>query len=558
MIPIFSNTLGKEELQAVEAVFKSKWIGKGKETEMFQKEFGEKIGCPRTLAIYNCTSALFNSMKILNIGPGDEVIIPSIHFIGTANAIINAGAKPVFADVDTKYFNILPEEIKRLRNENTKAVFLLHYGGHPCNMDEVLKVSEGLYIIEDSANSPVSKYKGQNCGTLGDIGCFSFDSMKILCVGNGGAICLKDEELYDKAMEYIYFGLSNKGQSGIDALKEKKERWWEIELNCISDKSEACDILSSIGRVQLKKIDKFIERRKQIWDRYQKELSGLDWLETPPEPLPETESSYYLYWIKTDKRDKLAKHLVDNEIYCTFRYFPLHLIKYYGSNVKLPNAELINEKALNIPLHQNLSDEDVFKIIKTIKEFKQGIEKTELEGLIIINPDIYEDERGCFFENYNEKKFKEAGLTTNFVQDNQSISKKGVFRGFHFQKPPFMQGKLVRVIKGKVLDICIDVRKDSLTYKQSISIELSEENKKMMFIPEGLAHGFLALEDDTIFQYKCTNFYNKESETGIRWNDPGLKIDWQLEKYGLTKDDLIIAEKDKLLPLSDELGGVEA
>ena len=375
MIDIFSNTLEKEELQAVAEVFKSRWIGKGKETEMFEKEFGKKIGCSKTLMTNSCTSALFKSMKILDIRPRDEVIIPSIHFIGASNAIIDAGAKPVFADVDTKYFNILPEEIKRLRNENTKAVMLLHYGGHPCNMDEVLKVSEGLHIIEDSANSLVSKYKGQNCGTFGDIGCFSFDSMKILCVGNGGAICLKNDELYDKAKEYRYFGLNKKKQSGIDSLKDENKRWWEIELNCISDKSECCDILSSIGRVQLRKLDGFIERRKEIWDKYQKELSNLDWLETPPEPLPQTESSYYLYWIKTGKRDKLAKHLVNEGVYCTFRYFPLHLIKYYNSNVSLPNSELINEKTLNIPLHQNLSYGDVSKIIKAIKGFKGGLEQ---------------------------------------------------------------------------------------------------------------------------------------------------------------------------------------
>lgn len=362
MIQVFSNSLGEEELQAIKPVFKSKWIGYGNETKQFEKELSDKFDCP-TLVTDSCTSALYMSMKMLNIKKGDEVIIPSIHFIGASNAIIDSGAKPVFADVDLKYLNILPEEIKRLRNENTKAVMLLHYGGHPCDMDKIYKYSKGLKIIEDSANSPFSKYKGKNCGTLGDIGCFSFDAMKILCMGNGGAISMK--ELYNKALEYRYFGIKNR-QSGFDSIKDKK-RWWETELNCTSNRNMGCDILSAIGRAQLRKVDKFINRRKEIWGRYQGELPN--WIEKPPEPLSETESSYYFYWIKSNKRDRLAQHLVDNGIYCTFKYPPLHLINYYNSNAKLPNSELLNETTLNIPLHQNLSNDDVTKIVKTIKSF---------------------------------------------------------------------------------------------------------------------------------------------------------------------------------------------
>ena len=368
MIPVFSNSLGEEELQSVASTFKSKWIGVGKETKTFEVELSDKLDCP-TLATNSCTSALFMSMKLLDIGYGDEVIIPSIHFIGAANSIIDSGARPVFADVDLRYLNILPEEITRLRTDRTKAVMLLHYGGHPAAMDEIREHSDGLRIIEDSANSPFSRYKGRSCGTLGDVGCLSFDSMKILCTGNGGAICLRNEELYNDAIEHRYYGLNDKGQSGVDSLKEKSRRWWEVDLNRISDKCESNDIISAIGRVQLRKVDGFIKRRKEVWEAYQEGLSGLEWLERPPEPLPQTESSYYFYWVKTRERDRLAQHLVDNDIYCTFKYFPLHLIKQYDADVKLPNAELLSETVLNIPLHQNLSDNDVTKIIKTVKSF---------------------------------------------------------------------------------------------------------------------------------------------------------------------------------------------
>lgn len=368
-IQLFSNSLGNEELEAIKPIFDSKWIGFGNEAKLFEKELGKQIGCSRLLAVNSCTSALFMSMKILGIGPGDEVIIPSINFIGAANAVLEVGAKPVFADVDLKYLNIMPEEIERLRNKNTKALILLHYGGHPCDMEKIREITEGIYIIEDSANSILSKYKGVNCGTLGDIGCFSFDAMKILSIGDGGAIAIKDEKLFEKAEQLRYLGIKNR-QSGIDALKDKACRWWETELYRSSGRYITNDILSAIGRIQLRKLGGFIKRRKEIWSIYQRELSNLDWLTTPPEPLPETESSFYLYWIKAKERDKLARHLIENGIYCTFRYYPLHLIKYYGHEERLINSESLSNVTLNIPIHQNLSDSDIKEVIKTIRDFK--------------------------------------------------------------------------------------------------------------------------------------------------------------------------------------------
>ena len=154
------------------------------------------------------------------------------------------------------------------------------------------------------------------------------------------------------------------------------------------------------------------------------------------------------------------------------------------------------------------------------------IEKTDIQGLLIIKPDVFEDQRGYFFESYNEEKFLKLGIDTKFLQDNESKSGKGVLRGLHFQVPPYQQGKLVRAIKGAVLDVEVDLRKSSQTYGKWASMELSEKNKWMYWIPAGFAHGFLTLEEDTVFFYKCTQVYHKESERGIAWNDPDLKIDW--------------------------------
>lgn len=172
------------------------------------------------------------------------------------------------------------------------------------------------------------------------------------------------------------------------------------------------------------------------------------------------------------------------------------------------------------------------------------VEKTHLEGCCIIKPTVFEDQRGYFFESFNRKRFEQAtGLDIDFVQDNQSKSSRGVLRGLHFQQGEFAQAKLVRVMQGAVLDIVVDIRKDSPTFGQHFSLLLSGQNKVSLFIPRGFAHGFAVLEDETIFTYKCDNYYNKASESGILYNDPSLQIDWMLDDH-----EVLLSDKDKLLP----------
>ena len=165
--------------------------------------------------------------------------------------------------------------------------------------------------------------------------------------------------------------------------------------------------------------------------------------------------------------------------------------------------------------------------------------KTNIEGLAIIEPDVFEDARGYFLESYNEKKVNEFIGNTSFVQDNESKSSKGVLRGLHFQKPPFDQAKLARCIEGEVLDIAVDIRKNSKTYGEHVAVLLSGENKRQLFIPRGFAHGFLVLSDNAIFAYKVDNIYAPEYDAGIRWNDKELNIQW-----GIEDDKVSVSEKD--------------
>ena len=165
--------------------------------------------------------------------------------------------------------------------------------------------------------------------------------------------------------------------------------------------------------------------------------------------------------------------------------------------------------------------------------------ETKIKDLLIIHPKVFGDTRGYFFESYNEGDFKKQGIEVKFIQDNQSLSNNGVLRGLHFQAPPYDQGKLVRVITGAVLDVAVDIRKNSPTYGEHIAIELTAENKTMFYIPPGFAHGFLTLQDNTIFSYKCTNLYNKSSEGTVLWNDTDLKINWNISNPLLSEKDLI-------------------
>lgn len=169
------------------------------------------------------------------------------------------------------------------------------------------------------------------------------------------------------------------------------------------------------------------------------------------------------------------------------------------------------------------------------------IDYLQIPGLALIYPSVFEDSRGYFFESYNKQSFVEAGIDEEFIQSNQSLSQKDVLRGLHFQVPPFAQSKLVRVIKGSVLDVAVDIRKGSPTYGQHYSAVLSEQNKLIFYVPVGFAHGFLTLEDDTIFSYKCGNIYHKLSEQGIIWNDPDLGIEWEVKKP-------VISAKDEVNP----------
>ena len=384
MIQIYQPQLGKEELKAIEKIFKSNWIGKGKVTEEFLKHYRKIItsDCydgmlftqPNTnqlTTINCCTEGLFQSMDLFDIKEGDEVILPSIHWVGAGNAIMYKKATPVFCDVDKNTLNATVESIEKLITPKTKAVIILHYAGVPCDIVGIstLCKSKNIKLIEDNANSPFSKVYNQNTGTFGDLGIWSFDAMKIITAGDGGMIYSKDEELIEKLNKMTYLGWDSSSSE-----KPIESKWWEYNVLVPGRRSIMNDIQSSIGLEQLKKHRTFISRRKEVHEIYSEEMKDLDWLDLPKPIKKGYETSYYMYHVQTknaEDRDNLARHLRKNEVYTAFRYYPLHKIDFYNSNAKLPNTDYAENHTLCIPLHQSLTNKDVDKVITTIKSFKK-------------------------------------------------------------------------------------------------------------------------------------------------------------------------------------------
>ncbi|HWP49299.1 MAG TPA: DegT/DnrJ/EryC1/StrS family aminotransferase [Candidatus Limnocylindrales bacterium] len=375
MIHVFQPALGKEELKAVKEVFESNWVGKGKITNQFEEKFASHLGVKRELvrSLSCCTEGLFLSMELLGIGPGDEVILPSISFVGAANAVASAGIQPTFCDVNKRTLNTTADFIEEKITPRTKAVIILHYGGVPCQMDEICELvrDKGIALIEDSACSVASRYKGRACGTFGDIGVWSFDAMKILVTGDGAMLYCRTPEVAQRAEKLLYLGLTT--QSGLSSSVDTK--WWEFEISCYGRRAIMNDIASAIGVEQLRKLPDFINRRREIHEYYNQALSKLDWLQLPPQIPAYVESSYYFYWIQTQPkiRDRLAKYLREKGIYTTFRYYPLHWVKFYGVTTHLPHAEEAARSTLCLPIHQSLSDEEVNKIIESIYDFGKDL-----------------------------------------------------------------------------------------------------------------------------------------------------------------------------------------
>lgn len=365
MINVFQPSLNSTDLDAIGRTISTHWIGKGPKVAEFEQAWAAHIGVSpeQVVSISSCTEGLFQAVELLGIGSGDEVIIPSIHFIGAANAVIARGAKPVFSDVDSRTLNAIKSAIYNKVTDKTRAVILNHYGGDWCNpANDMVSLPRRIRIIEDCACSPASKIEGLSFGTFGDFAVWSFDAMKIMSTGDGGMVYCQDPEMAKRLRKNTYLGMDE-----TSGLSSNKARWWEFGVTGPGRRAIMNDITAAIGLEQLKKLPAFIARRKEVWAMYNERLAGLDWLTLPPEVSDYVQSSYYFYWVQLERRDELAAYLKERQIYTTFRYYPLHRV--FKTGQSLPGADRAADTTLLLPIHQGLRNDEVEYICDTVTKF---------------------------------------------------------------------------------------------------------------------------------------------------------------------------------------------
>lgn len=364
MISVFGSKYTQEDIDGVVECLKKGWTGIGKNVKKFEETFKERLNVNNFLMVDSGSNGLYLAIKNLNLPMGSEVIVPSFTWVSCAQSILLNNLKPVFCDVDLYTQNVTADLIEEKITKNTSAIMIVHYAGLPVDIKPIINL--GYPVIEDSAHAVDSKIDNQYCGTFGDVGVWSFDSVKNLAVGEGGGIYFKNKTLSDKSTQMRYCGV---GFSGFDSAKKNSEsNWWEYNISNANIKMLPSDIEGSLALTQLKNLNNNQIRRKIIWDEYNNSFKNYNII-TPINCGENETHSYFTYFIQVneDKRNLIAKTLFELGIYTTLRYHPLHLNEIYQDNSHLKNTEKLNKTGLNIPIHQNLTDNEVNYIIDNLK-----------------------------------------------------------------------------------------------------------------------------------------------------------------------------------------------
>jgi dTDP-4-amino-4,6-dideoxygalactose transaminase len=369
-IPLFALNFGSEEEEAVLATLRSKWISMGEQTVQLEKSFAEMTGAPHALAVTNCTVALHLALVVLGIGPDDEVIVPSLTFVATVNAIRYVGAKPVFCDVVGPHnLNVDPRQVEQLVSPRTRAILVMHYGGFPCDMDAIVSTAEkhNLALVEDACHGPLSDYHGQRLGTIGDIGCFSFFSNKNISTGEGGMMLFKTPEDYQKAKLMRSHGMTSL------SYERSKGHAVAYDVVALGYNYRIDDIRASIGLVQLGRLEVDIERRARIRERYIELLGGLDEVIVPFAKHDGFVSNYIFPIIlrrgSAGMRDAVRGELHRQSIQTSVHYPPVHRFSIYREyRTSLPRTEAASDGEITLPMHGSLRLEEVDRVVGALKE----------------------------------------------------------------------------------------------------------------------------------------------------------------------------------------------
>ena len=369
MIPYGKQTIEQDDIQAVGDVLKSDFLTTGPKIAEFEQTVADYVGAKYAVAISNGTSALHAACFAAGIGPGDEVITTPLTFAASANCVLYCGGTPVFADVDPKTYNIDSEDIRRKITDRTKAIIAVHLAGQPCDMDAIHSLAReyGLIVIEDGAHALGSVYKGKRVGSISDMTTFSFHPVKPITTGEGGMIVTDNEDFYKKMFLFRSHGITRD-----DSMMTRNDGPWFYQQFDLGYNYRITDIQCALGCSQMKKLDRFLARRKEIVARYNEAFADCDNIITPYQ-LSDTESGWHLYivQVKNCDRRQVFENMREKGIGVNVHYIPVYMHPYYQEhgyeNVHCTNAEEIYSHIISLPLYPGLTFEQQDYVIDTLK-----------------------------------------------------------------------------------------------------------------------------------------------------------------------------------------------
>jgi perosamine synthetase len=367
LIPVFRPWYDKAELKAVEEVFETGWIGLGPKTTEFEERFARYIGVPYAVALNSATAALHLGLAVLDV-TGGEVITTPMTFVSTNHAILYNDAEPVFADIEADTLNIDPRSIEANITDRTRAIIVVHYGGHAADMDAILDLADerGIPVLEDVAHGSGGAYKGRKLGALANLGSFSFHAVKNLATGDGGMLTFSDPEYDARLRRLRWVGID---KDTWDRSEVDQKYSWYYTVQELGWKYHMNDITAAIGLAQLEKLDQGNARRRDIVAYYNERFADLDCLETPVEK-SYAQSACHNYVLKLDRRDQLISYLRDRNISTGVHYMPNHLYSMYRRfQADVPVTEKVWQRLVTLPLYPGMSDWDVERVVRGVRSF---------------------------------------------------------------------------------------------------------------------------------------------------------------------------------------------
>jgi perosamine synthetase len=367
MLQAHRPSIGSEELEEVRKVFETGWLGMGSQVIEFENMIKDYLGARNVVAVNTGTTALHIALDAYGIGPGDEVITPSLTFCAGIQGVISLGATPVFCEVDPDTLNIDLTDMEKRITPRTKAIMPVHYCGYPCDMDRLLGIAreKKIVVIEDAAHAFGSTYKGKKIGSIGDAACFSFDPIKNFTCGEGGAVVLSDDGIAEEIRRKRALGISKDSWQ-----RQKKVQSWYYEVVTQGYRYHMSNINAAIGIAQLRKLDRFIARRKAIVKRYNDAFQEIGDIRMLKWELREMAPFMYILRVAGDRRDEMMDFLASKGVASGVHYIPNHLQPFFSKySTELPATEKVWKEIITIPLFYDMTDDDVELVIRSVREF---------------------------------------------------------------------------------------------------------------------------------------------------------------------------------------------